>query len=205
MLRGSELLHAVAGRILVRYLRGKGYSDAMLTADILDAAEGVDLTYTSAGRRIGVKIKADSYYGIDPQKVSDRDLSFYRNETHSYGFEAIADAATRQPGWLQRSGADELYYYRLALGQTEEEIAALMEEPDEVFFGELKVERDVLKVLPMRELQAWFEATGDRYTSRPVVTNGHAAWYRIVPEADVEASVKGMRDAGPVFSAIVRR
>ncbi len=204
MLRGSELLHGVAERILLGYLRGKGFSDATLTGDMLDEAEGIDLTYTIGGRRTGVKIKADSYYGVDVSKIADRDLVFYRSETNSYGLEAIANAATRQPGWLQRSSADELFYYRLVLAQTEDEVAALMEEPDEVFFAELKVERDSLKVLPMLALRAWFEATGDRYTSRPVVTEGRAAWYRIVPQSDLESAVVGVRDMGRVFPALVR-
>ncbi|TDB38504.1 MAG: hypothetical protein D9V44_05735 [Actinobacteria bacterium] len=204
MLRGSELLHGVAERILLGYLHGKGFSDAALAGDMLDAAEGIDLTYTAAGRRTGVKIKADSYYGTDASKIADRDLIFYRSETSSYGFEAIANAATRQPGWLQRSSADELFYYRIAIAQTEEEVGALMEEPNEVFFAELKVERDSLQVLPMRALQGWFEATGDRYMSRPVVTDGRAAWYRIVPQSDVESAVAGVRDVGRVFPALIR-
>lgn len=204
MLRGSELLHGVAERIILGYLHGKGFLDATLAGDILDEAEGIDLTYTSGGRRTGVKIKADSYFGVDQAKIADRDLVFYRPETSSYGFEAIANAATRQPGWLQRSSADELFYYRLVLAQTEDEVAALMEEPDEVFFAELKVERDSLKVLPMRALQSWFEATGDRYMSRPVVTEGRAAWYRIVPQSDVESAVAGVRDMGRLFPALAR-
>lgn len=203
MLRGSELLHGVAERILLSHLHSKGFLDAALTGDMLDEAEGIDLTYTTGGRRMGVKIKADSYFGVDQAKIADRDLVFYRSETSSYGFEAIANAATRQPGWLQRSSADELFYYRLVLAQTEEEIAALMEEPDEVFFAEIKVERDNLKVLPMRALQRWFEATGDRYMSRPVVTGGRAAWYRIVPQSDVESAIEGVRDIGRVFPALI--
>lgn len=204
MLRGSQLLHGVAKRILLAYVRGRGFSDAALADDIRDEAEGIDLTFITAGRRVGVKIKADSYYGVDPAKISDRDLVFYRAEGSTYGFEAIANAATRQPGWLQRSSADELYYYRLALSQTEEEVAALMEEPDGVFFTELKVDRDSLKILPMRALQGWFEVTGDRYMSRPVVTDGQAAWYRIVPQADVDSAIQGMRDVGPVFVSLSR-
>ncbi|MCE5190757.1 MAG: hypothetical protein LLG08_03210 [Actinomycetia bacterium] len=205
MLRGTELLHAVAERVIVRYLHGRGFTDASLAGDMLDYAEGIDIAFTADGRRNGIKVKADSYYGTDPGKISDRDLIFYRAESGTYGFEAIADAVTRQPGWLQRSSADELYYYRFVLGQTEDEVAALMEEPDEIFFGELKVERDSLKVFPMRELQAWFETTRDRYVSRPVVTSGRAAWHRIVPASDVESAVTRWRDLGSIFSSLESR
>ncbi|PKQ19600.1 MAG: hypothetical protein CVT66_09460 [Actinobacteria bacterium HGW-Actinobacteria-6] len=205
MLSGTVLLHEVAKRIILRYLRTRGFLDAVIASDMLDEAEGVDLTYTTGGRRTTVKVKADAYYGIDPAKVADRDLIYYRAETSSYGFEAIADSVTRRPGWLQRSSADELFYYRIALGQTEAEVAALMEEPDEVFFAELKVERDDLKVLPMRALQGWFDVVGDRFMSRPVLTSGRSAWHRIVPAADVEANIAGVRDLGSLFASIALR
>jgi hypothetical protein len=204
VLRGSALLHEVGKRILVRYLSDRGYSDVVAASGILDGAEGIDLFYAAAGRRVGVKVKVDSYYGVDPAKIADRDLIFYRASTDSYGLEAISDSNTRQPGWVQRSRADELYYYCLALGQTEDEVAALMEEPDEVFFGELKVERDGLRIIPMPGLRAWFEKSAERFTPRPVLTDGRSAWYRIVPCGEVDASVDGVRDAGPVFGTFAR-
>lgn len=204
MLRGSALLHEVSKRILVRYLCDRGYSDVAVASGMVDGAEGIDLFYTAGGRRIGVKVKADPYYGVDPAKVADRDLVFYRPSTDSYGLEAIADSNTRQPGWVQRSHADELYYYCLALGQTEDEVAALMEEPDTVFFGELKVERDDLRIVPMPGLRAWFDKSAERFTPRPVLTDGRSAWYRIVPRAEVDGAVAGVRDAGPVFGALPR-
>lgn len=205
MLRGSALLHEVSKRILVRYLRDRGYADAAVAGSMLDGAEGIDLYYTAAGRRLGVKVKADSYYGVDPSKIADRDLVYYRTSTDSYGLEMIADASTRQPGWVQCSRADELYYYSVALGQTEEEIAALMEEPDEVFFSELRVERDDLRVVPMAGLRDWFDKSAERFTARPVVTDGRSAWYRIVPRDAVDRAVTGVRDAGPVFASLTRR
>lgn len=172
---------------------------------MVDGAEGIDLYYSAAGKRMGVKVKADSYYGVDPSKIADRDLVYYRMATDSYGLEMIADASTRQPGWVQRSRADELYYYSVALGQTEEEIAALMEEPDEVFFSELKVERDDLRVVPMTGLREWFDKSAERFTARPVVTDGRSAWYRIVPREAVDRAVAGVRDAGPVFASLAHR
>lgn len=205
MLRGPVLLHEVAKRIILRALHNKGFRDAALTGDMLGEAEGIDLTYTTGGVKTTVKIKADSYYGVDPSKIADREMVFYRAENSTYGFEVIADSVTRRPGWMQRSSAGELFYYRLALGQTESEVAALMEEPDEVFFAELKVERDDLKVLPMRAVQDWFESAGEGYMSRPVTTDGRSAWHRIVPEADVESNVPGVRDLGPVFASAVIR
>lgn len=204
MLKGSALLHEVSLRILVRYLRDRGYSDAVVAGGMQDGAEGIDLFYSAGGRRIGIKVKADSYYGTDPVKIANRELIFYRTSTDSYGLETIADSSTRQPGWVQRSRADELYYYCIALGQTEDEVSALMEEPDEVFFGELKVERDNLRIVPMSGLRAWFDTSADRFATRPVLTEGRSAWYRIVPRAEVDGAVAGIRDVGAVFGAFGR-
>lgn len=204
-LSGSALLHEVAKRILARYLQDKGYTDVVIARGMLDGAEAVDLTYSSGGKRLGVKVKADSYYGLDQAKIARRELTYYRAESGSYGLESISDTFTRQPGWVQRSRAEELYYYRLVLDQPEDEVAALMGEPDEVFFAEIRVERDDLRILPMQALREWFEATGDRYTPRPVMTDGRSAWYRIIPDADVERGVPGTRRVGSVFPVLVRK
>jgi hypothetical protein len=204
MLRGSALLHCIAERIIVRYLNQQGYRDVALTG-ILGDAEGIDITYMESGRRQSVKLKADSYFGTDPAKISDRELMFYRPDTHSYGLEVIANTATREPGWVFRSRADVLFYYRLALGQSEDEVAALAEEPDDVFFSELEVERDDLRIIPMPVLRSWFDRAVDHYTPRPVLGEGRSAWYRIVPEGDVESAVQGIRHAGSVFGSFVRR
>lgn len=205
LLTGSALLHETAKRILARYLRDQGYANVVIAHNMLDGASGIDLTYSSAGKQVSIKVKADSYYGTDPAKIARRELTYYRPETASYGLEAIADTFSRQPGWVQRSRADDLYYYRLVLGQPEEEVAALMEGPDEVFFNEIRVERDDLRVLPMDALRSWFETSGDSYMPRPVLTDGRTAWYRIIPEADVERGVAGVRRVGSVFATLARR
>jgi hypothetical protein len=198
-LAGSTLLHEVAKRIIARYLERTGATGVTVSRHLRDEAVGVDITYSSGAARLAVKVKADSYFGTDPVKAADRALALYRPETHSYGLESVADATTREAGWIQRSQADELFYYRLVIAQPEAEVAALMEGPDEVFFSELAVERDDLRIVPMRELRRWFEANADRYTPRPVITDGRPAWYRLVPEGDLEAGVQGIRTVGPIF------
>ncbi|MEN6369909.1 MAG: hypothetical protein ABFD77_09500 [Thermotogota bacterium] len=149
-----------------------------------------------------MKVKADAYFGTDPEKIARRDLPYYRAETSSCGFETMADTFTRQPGWVQRSVADELFYYFVAIGQPEEEVAALMDEPDRIFFSELDVERDDLRVLPMTALRAWFEVAGERFIPRPVLSEGRSAWYRIIPVAEVEKGVVGTRSIGRVFASL---
>jgi hypothetical protein len=200
--RGSRLLHDVALRILARYLVSAGCSDVVLRTDVMSDAQGVDLAYSRNGQRLQAKVKADSYAGDDPGKIADRDLLFYRQRTGSYGLETLADTFSRQPGWVQRSQADELLYYRLAIANTEDEVAALMDEPDEVFFSEIAVERDDLSVIPMRALQQWFASAAERYAPRPVLTEGRSSWYRIVPEAELEANVPGIEHIGSVFTRV---
>ena len=200
---GSALLHEVAKRILGRYLERTGATDVLISRALRDEALGVDLQYRRGASILSAKVKADSYFGVDPLKIADRDLPFYRPVTNSYGLEALADAATREPGWLVRSQADDLFYYRLVIAQPESEIQRLLDAPDAAFFAELAVERDELRIIPMRELREWFEKSQDRYAPRPVMTDGRAAWYRIVAEKDLDEEVKGVRNAGAVFHKVV--
>jgi hypothetical protein len=201
-LSGGALLHEVAKRILVRYLLRCGASDV---DGELRPENAVDLWYTLGGVRVAAKVKADPYFGTDPVLIADRSLSFYRADTDSYAFETLADTTVRAPGWMQRSGADELLYYRVAIAQPEPEVAALMYGPDEVFFGELAVERDDLRILPMPALREWFAREQARYTPRPVIAHGRPAWYRIVPASEVHAAVPGIRAVGPVYRTLVDR
>lgn len=201
-LAGGVLLHEVAKRILLRYLVRSGADDV---ASDDRPEEAVDVRYTVGGVRLAGKIKADPYFGTDPALIADRSLTFYRADTDSYAFEALADTTMRAPGWMQRSEADELLYYRLAIAQPEAEVAALLYGPDEVFFTELAIERDDLRILPMPALRAWFATAYARYTPRPVVADGRPAWYRIVPATEVHASVPGIRAVGPVFRALLDR
>lgn len=200
--RGSRLLHDVALRILVRHLVLAGCTDVVPRTDAMSSAQGVDLAYVRGGQRRTAKVKADAYAGDDQQKVADRSLLFYRERTGFYGLETLADTFSRQPGWVQRSQADELLYYRVAIAQTEDEVAALMDEPDEVFFSELAVERDDLRIVPMRALQQWFATAGERYAPRPVLTDGRSSWYRLVPETDLEANVPGIERVGSIFARV---
>ena len=204
-LAGSSLLHEVAKRILGRYLVTTGASDVIVASALRDEALGVDLQYTNGAIRRSAKVKADSYFGVDPIKIADRSLSYYRAETHSYGLESVADTATRQPGWLQRSQADDLLYYRLVIGQPEDRVAELFEAPDVRFFAELAVERDNLHIIPMQSLRTWFERVQDRYAPRPVMTDGRSAWYRIVTAGDLECEVPGVREVGSVYHRVVAR
>lgn len=201
-LTGSSLIHEVGKRILGRYLQQEGGSSIKLSPSAHHDPLGVDIRRMVAGRPVAAKVKVDVYCGTDPAKCGDRNLNFYRSDTASYALEAIADTATRTPGWIVSSMADELLYYRLAIGRPEAEVAALFESPDAVFFSELGIDRDELRVLPMRALRSWFEQSSNRYTPRPVITAERSAWYRIVPMAEVESVVAGVRVVGPVYGRV---
>ena len=200
---GTLLLQDVAVRIVARWLRERGRLDVQITSG-REAMGGraVDLVYAWQGRSLKIKVKPDPYFGTDEAKIRDRSLTFYRADASAYAFESIANSATREPGWVSDSVADELYYYRIALGQTEDEVRALMSEPDEVFFSELWVDRDELVTMPMDAVRRWFEANADNYQSRPVITDGVAAWYRLVPREDVDSAVQGLAVVGPLFRVV---
>ncbi len=202
-LTGALLLQDVAERILVEWLVRRGRVDVRNT----DGREsfggrGVDLSYAWQGGRHLIKVKPDPYFGTDEHLIQNRALSFYRADAAAFAFEAVANTATKQPGWAIESPADEVYYYYVAISQPEDEIRALMGEPDEVFFSELAVERDDLYVMPMVETRAWFDANHQKYTPRPVMAGGASTWVRVVPREEFERGVKGSTHVGSVFRGL---
>lgn len=199
------LLQRVGERVVARWLTEQGKVDVVRTQGRVGlGGRGVDITYAWQGSRMRVKVKTDPYFGIDPAKIGDRALIYYREDASSFAFEAVSNAATREPGWVFDSEASEVYYYFVAISQSEDEIRALAEEPDEVFFSELMVDRDELVVIPMSALRIWFEENFERYTPRPVLVGGASAWYRLVPRGDIEGTIAGVRSIGPIFRSLVR-
>jgi hypothetical protein len=201
---GTSPLQSVAERIIARYLnRGLSQDVEIVSGYSVHANRGIDITYVAPnGDRRSVKVKPDPYFGTDTDKIGDRSLSYYRADTGSLAFEALADATTKEPGWMVDSEADDLYYYYLALAQEEDEVRALLNEPDEVFLDEILVERDDLIVMPMAEARRWFASQAGNYPPRPVFEAGKSAWYRLVPRADVQRQVNGVRIVGPVFQGL---
>ena len=204
-LTGSPLIHEVGKRVLGRYLGTAGARDVELSPAMRTDGTGIDIRRIEGMTAVTAKVRVDYYFGHDQAKIANRDLTFYSTATASYALEAIADTATRAPGWVLTSLADQLLYYRIALPRPEAEIAALLESPDGVFFSELGVDRDELRIVPMRALRDWFERSNDRYTPRPVITGGRSAWYRIVPMAELDAAVPGVTVVGPIYSLLAVR
>lgn len=198
---GALLLQSVTERVIAEYLKGQGASAVRAaTLGKRDGlGEGVDLTYEKDARVVRVKVKPDTYYGIDRKMASDLSLPFYRSDSGEYALQIIKHHVTREPGWMVISEAEELYYYYVVLGQTEEEMAALVRSPDAVFFSELDVVRDELIVMPLAAVKAWFEEHQEEFTSRPVRSGAHSAWYRLVPRTVLDAAVPSIRHVGSVF------
>lgn len=202
---GTRLLQDVAGRIVLRWLIGQGNVDAASTGGMASfGGRAVDIAYSSAGSQRRVKLKPDPYYGLDRAKVADRALTFYREDAGVLALEAVADSMTREQGWMVAPGADELFYYSLAIAQPEDEVRALLAEPDPVFFGELLVERDELLIIPMAPARAWFAENMERFATRPVMSGGTSSWYRLVPKQEMESSVRGIRRVGTIFGGPAR-
>jgi len=198
------VLQSVAERIVAAHLRAVGNDDVGIVSGFESfRSRSVDVTFARQGGVHQVKVKPDPYFGIDPAKIKNRALTFYRADAGSYAFEAVANAATRAPGWMFDSEADDLYYYYLALSQEEDELRALLGERDEVLFSELQVDRDELRILPMAETRVWFEQHFEEYPPRPVTLGNAAAWYRLVPKPDIERAVPRIRNVGSLVASLV--
>jgi hypothetical protein len=201
---GTQLLQHVAERILTRWLEQRGRLDVRSTEGRESlGGRAVDISYAWQGGRHLIKVKPDPYFGTDATKIRDRNLVFYRPDSAAFAFEAVANTATREPGWVIDSPADDVYYYFVALSQSEDEVRALMNEPDEVFFSELAVDRDDLVIMPMRDTRQWFEHSYQDYNARPVIVGGASTWVRLVPRADFQRGVVTATDVGAVFRTLV--
>ena len=200
---GMALLQHVAERILATYLKNTGAREVKIVSGVgALGVHGVDIVCQRDGAQLQIKVKPDPYFGTDATKINDRSRVFYRANADSYAFEAVANTATHAPGWVFSSPAEQIFYYRVALVQSEDEIRALLSEPDEIFFSELVVERDELQILGMAAVRTWFQAHYEEYTPRPVMLGGAAAWYRLVPRRDIESAVAGIINIGPVFERL---
>lgn len=199
-----QLLQHVAERIIAKHLLVHGATRAeIVSGDSSSHGRDIDIVSIEGKTSRRIKVKADSYFGTDSRKIGDRRLEFYRADSGSLALEAVANSTTREPGWTLVSDAEDLYYYYLAIGQSPDEVRALLSEPDEVFFSEIAIERDELLVLPMRAVKEWFENHYQDYAPRPVMQAGAASWYRLVPRADVEKALGRIQSSGPIFSRLV--
>jgi len=197
----GRLLQEVATALVLRYLESQGALNVRLLEDE-ETAGVADVVYELEGSRRRARIKPDPYFGVDQGKAQDRQLIFYRADTGCYALEMVGNAATRSPGWVLTSTADEILYLLLALDQTAEEVAAVLARPGDPVANGLRVERSELHSIPLAQLRAWFEVTHERYPARPVTGGPTASWVRLVPRDDVLSAVEGTRVLGDVTGPI---
>jgi len=185
--------------IVKRYLtRGKDsrdLRDVHSNPEFYDKDIDLVLNLPNAQKRT-IDLKVDSYYGSDPsRKIRDLcnpDSGFILLETISQlQYDRSRKVSTngtlpvRQkadvPGWFFTSSADEVYYYFLALLNTETqlnpfyseyvELAKSDQPTDEVenrLLRELRVDRDLLVSFSLSEARAWYD------TAPETVFHGYA-------------------------------
>ncbi len=201
-LTGATLTREVAKRIVGAYLARNGAVSVAVSPVGRTGTDGIDIRYMRAGRPTTARVQADCYFGVDAEKAADRALPMYRMESSTYAFEEIADVATKMPGWIFSTRADVLLYYRMAIARPEAEVAALLGSPDAVFFSELGVERDELRMIPLPDLRTWFTREADKFTPRPVIAQGRMSWCRIVPIAELAAGVPDVHVVDSLYHSL---
>ena len=134
---GSICLESIEKQPDPDHLLVRGATQAEVTPGT-SSSHGRDVDIVSIDGRVSrrIKVKADPYFGTRSTRSATVGSSFYRADEGCLAFEAVANSSTRELGWTLASEAEELYYYYLALGQTQDEVRALLSEPDEVFFSE---------------------------------------------------------------------
>jgi len=149
--------------------------------------KGIDLVLNLPNtQKKTTDLKVDSYIGSDPSRkirgLCNPDSGFILLETisqlqydRSRSVSTNGTLPVRQkadvPGWFFTSSADEVYYYFLALLNTETQLNPLYEEyvklvksnqtTDEVenrLLRELRIDRDLLVSFSLPEARAWYDA-----------------------------------------------
>jgi hypothetical protein len=181
---------AVVKRYLTRDKDSRDLRDVHSNPEFYDQDIDLVLNLPNAQKRT-IDVKVDSYYGSDPsRKIRDLcnpDSGFILLETisqlqydRSRKVSTGGTLPTRQkadvPGWFFASSADEVYYYFLALLNTETQLNPLYEEyvelvkdnqpTDEVenrLLRELRVDRDLLVTFSLSEARAWYDNVAETF------------------------------------------
>src|SRR5712692_7485738 len=174
----------VVKRYLTRDKDSRDLRDVHSNAEFYDKGIDLILNLPNAQKRT-IDLKVDSYIGSDPSRkirgLCNPDSGFILLETISQlQYDRSRKASTngtlpvRQkadvPGWFFTSSADEVYYYFLALLNTEDQLNPLYSEYVELVKGnqstdevenrllrELHVDRDLLVSFSLSEARAWYD------------------------------------------------
>ena len=185
----------VVKRYLTRDKDSRDLRDVHSNAEFYDKGIDLILNLPNAQKRT-IDLKVDSYIGSDPSRkirgLCNPDSGFILLETisqlqydRSRKISTNGTLLVRQradvPGWFFTSSADEVYYYFLALLNTENQLNPLYTEYVELVKGnqptdevenrllrELRVDRDLLVSFSLSEARAWFD------TAPETVFHGYA-------------------------------
>ncbi len=174
----------VVKRYLTRDTDSRDLRDVHSNPEFFDKDIDIVLNLPNAQKRT-IDLKVDSYYGSDSsRKIRDLcnpDSGFLLLETisqlqydRSRKVSTSGTLPVRQkadvPGWFFTSSADEVYYYFLALLNTETQLNPLYSEYVELVKGnqptnevenrllrELRVDRDLLVSFSLSEARAWYD------------------------------------------------
>jgi hypothetical protein len=178
----------VVKRYLTRDKDSRDLRDVHSNPEFYDKDIDLVLNLPNAKKRT-IDLKVDSYYGSDPSRkirgLCNPDSGFILLETISQlQYDRSRKVSTngtlpvRQradvPGWFFTSSADEVYYYFLALLNTETQLNPLYAEYVELVEGnqpteevenrllrELRVDRDLLVSFSLSEARSWYDAAAE--------------------------------------------
>ena len=174
----------VVKRYLTRDKDSRDLRDVHSDPEFYDKDIDLVVNLPNAQKRT-IDVKVDSYYGSDPMRrirdLCNPDSGYILLETisqlqyeRSRKVSANGTLPVRQeadvPGWFFTSSADEIYYYFLALLNTETQLNPLYAEyaelvknirpTDEVenrLLRELRVDRDLLVSFSLSQARTWYE------------------------------------------------
>ena len=174
----------VVKRYLTKGKDSRDLQDVHSNPEFYDKDIDLVLNLPNAQKRT-IDLKVDSYYGSDPSRknrdLCNPDSGYILLETisqlqydRSKKVSANRTLPVRQeadvPGWFFTSSADEIYYYFLALLNTETQLNPFYAEyvelvknnrpTDEVenrLLRELRVDRDLLVSFSLSEARTWYE------------------------------------------------
>src|SRR5204862_2103487 len=175
---------AVVKRYLTRNIDSRDLQDVHSNPESYEKDIDLVLNLPNAQKRT-IDLKVDSYYGSDPsRKIRDlcnpdsgfilletiSQLQYDRSRKVSTGGTLPVRQKADVPGWFFTSSADEVYYYFLALLNTETQLNPLYSKYVELTKGdqptdevenrllrELRVDRDLLVSFSLSEARAWYD------------------------------------------------
>ena len=176
---------AIVKRYLTKGKDSRDLRDVHSNPEFYDKGIDLILNLPNAQKKT-IDLKVDSYIGSDPSRkirgLCNPDSGFILLETisqlqydRSRKVSSNGTLPVRQkadvPGWFFTSSADEVYYYFLALLNTEDQLNPLYAEYVELAKGnqptdevenrllrELRVDQDLLVSFSLSEARAWYDA-----------------------------------------------